>query len=105
MPGYQHRTAPLAGAPGRAGEEYRRGRRQRPGDLPVPRSFVRELQIVPGAICGMEGRPGLRAVPRGADGELSFDTEHPARGDAGDRTKHGERRLSKESSLSKQTSG
>ncbi len=85
--------------------EYRGRRRQRPGDLPVPRSFVRKFQIVPGAICGMERRPGLDTVPRGADGELPLDTEHPARGDAGDRAKRRKRRLSKESPFSKQTSG
>ena len=52
----------------------------------------------------MEGGPGLHGVSRSAGGELSLDTEHPARGDASDRAKHRKRRLSKESPLAKQTS-
>ena len=52
----------------------------------------------------MERRPGLYTVPRRADGKLSLDTEHPARGDASDRAKRRKRRLSKESPLAKQTS-
>src|SRR2546425_13077555 len=77
--------------------EHSCGRGQRPGDLPISRGVLRELQDFLGTVCGLEGRRGLCEVASDADGELPLDAERAAGGDAGDCAELGKRGLSEKS--------
>src|SRR5207249_11264871 len=91
---FRFRTTAAAGAADGRIARYFCGRRQRPGHLPLSRRFVRKFSTFSPEIRGVETRERLGRIPRQPDGELPLDAEHSARGHAGHRAEHRERRFS-----------